>query len=130
MLKKTWEQRKKEAEWNSAQQLKFLGDSARQNMEVTKELGLNPSMMYGGSGIGGQSTSVQSQPSNGASVGQPQRMNIDPTLDAQLGLIKAQTDNINADTENKRGADRENTIADTELKKMSGVVAKYLGKEV
>ena len=91
--------------------------------------------MYAGAGGGGGATASSGSSIMDSGTAEPiSGMGLQLGLDAvakaaQIELIKAQKDNVDADTENKRGAERENTIADTELKKMSGVVAKYLGKE-
>ena len=96
-----------------------------------KEAGLNVGLMYAGAGGGGGATASSGSGNMDSGTAEPiSGMGLQLGLDAaakaaQIELTKAQKDNVDADTENKRGADRENTIADTELKKMSGVVAKY-----
>lgn len=94
-----------------------------------KEAGLSPGLMYGGSGGGGsipqiatQTTSRGAVPDANAARGND--MNAIMGL-AQLGLMKAQTENINADTEKKQSevpaikAGTENTIADTDFKRIN-----------
>lgn len=109
--------------------------SPEQQVRRLKEAGLNVGLMYGGVGGGGGATASSSSGNIDSGKTEPiSGMGLQLGLDAatkaaQIELIKAQKDNVDADTENKKGADRENTIADTELKKMSAIVAKYLGKE-
>ena len=109
--------------------------SPEQQARRLREAGLNVGLMYGGVGGGGGATASSSSGNIDSGRAEPiSGMGLQLGLDAatkaaQIELIKAQKDNVDADTENKKGADRENTIADTELKKMSGIVAKYLGKE-
>ena len=91
--------------------------------------GLNAGLLYGQSGGGGQSVGGGV---SGGSVGGSQAADAAATEQAavsrqrqimELSMMKAQLDNINADTKQKEataektaGADTENTIADTAIK--------------
>jgi hypothetical protein len=77
-------------------------------IEHMKKAGLNPALMYGMSGGGG--TTAGSQGGGSASSGNAVQMH--PMDMANLSLIKAQRDNIEADTKNKE--------ADTGLKGTQG----------
>lgn len=86
--------------------------------------GINPALMYGMGGGGGQTASVATgsvgqggSPSSGGEYGQIMGQVM------QLGLMKAQKENIEADTANKRaeatytgGAKTGQTVADTKVK--------------
>lgn len=78
-----------------------------------KEAGINPALMYGGVGAGGSTQSAMAAPVEGgsaanaamamqANTGQAQGMAM---LPAQIELIKAQTENVKADTAKKSGVD-------------------------
>lgn len=84
-----------------------------------KKAGLNIGLMYEGGGAGGQTSA-------GSGGGAPSQAptNYDLSGGAGLGIqtlmqmkmMEAQIDKTKAETENLRGADRENTVADTGLK--------------
>lgn len=86
-------------------------DAQRKQME---KAGLNPGLMYGGSG--GGSMIMDSGSGGSAAGGQAQRQDIDTSglgmQIQQMALLKAQKDNIEADTKNKL-ADAENKGANT-----------------
>ena len=70
-------------------------------MEMLKEAGLNPALMYGMSGGGGTTAGSQGGGSaQGGNAPAPQPMEIGNML--QASLLKAQKENIEADTENKK----------------------------
>ena len=107
-------------------------------MEQMKKAGLNPALMYGMSGGGGTTTgsATQSAPQGGgAPAGGGEAMAMmqmgmqNQMLQAQKDLIEAQTKKTNAEAENEAGANRANTVADTELKTLQSVVQKYMGDE-
>ena len=76
-----------------------------------KEAGLNPALMYSGSGMGGQ---VTQGPQGEAQGGQmPTALGLQNFVDP---LTYAQIQNINADTD-KKEEDTKNISQDTELKK-------------
>lgn len=62
-----------------------------------KDAGLSPSLMFGGGGVGGQTT--QGAQGAGAAGVSPTTFGIDPLAGAQLDLIKAQTAKTNAETD-------------------------------
>ena len=70
-------------------------------MQRLKAAGLNPDLMYGQNAGGAMGNS--SSPAQGSNPIPKQsfRMDLDPTMFAQLDLIKAQKENINADTKVK-----------------------------
>lgn len=71
--------------------------NAAAQMEHYKEAGLNPALMYGGSGAGGQTGSQGGGSAAGGNAAAP--MDIGNAI--QAGLAVAQTKNINADTKKK-----------------------------
>lgn len=102
-----------------------------------KKAGLNPGLMYGmGGGGGGQSAS-------GAMPEAASNRGMDIAQNAQLALMKAQKENIEADTENKRkdagkksaetpGAEARSTMDSQEAKSREGwtsVMSKTFGDE-
>lgn len=102
-------------------------------VEQLKKAGLNPALMYGMSGGGG--TTANASPGNvsGASAPQgggeiQQMIGMGLQNAAQLRLINAQAENIEADTKNK-SAGTENIQADTENKILQKVITEFTGKE-
>lgn len=88
-------------------------------VEEMDKAGINPGLLYGMSGGGGVTASVGSGGSSASgSAPQQQAMDINAMTGAQIGLMLAQTNKTNAEAENLKGTDRENTVADTELTKM------------
>jgi len=100
-----------------------------------KRAGINPALMYGMGGGGSQTASIttgtgQHAPSGGGEI--PAIMG----LGMQLALLRAQKENIEADTEQKKavtektaGVDTENVKADTANKVLQQIVTEYTGKE-
>lgn len=91
-----------------------------------EKAGLNPALLYGGSGAGGGTVAMPS--SSASEAGAPdmtamlragsQQGLLDQAMKlAQIKNIEANTENTKEDTENKAGSERENTIADTAVKK-------------
>lgn len=109
---------KQMTDYNMGKQLEMWKATGPTGMkEQLKEAGLNPGLMYGMSGGGGQTVgsaagnvSGGTAPSGGREVQDMMGMGL---MNAQKQLIEAQANNLNADTENKRGAERENTQAST-----------------
>lgn len=90
-----------------------------QRMQMEKA-GLNPGLMYGMGGGGGQTAAANSG-SVGAGSNAGKGMEIGQAM--ELALMKAQKENIEADTKNKLtdagftgGVKTDNTVADTDLK--------------
>ena len=122
-------------------------------MKHMKEAGLNPALMYGMSGGGGTTTGSQG---GGSAQGGNAHAPMDIGNAIQLGLMKAQTDNIIADTTNKKAQTttetqragltlnqavleagkiwekaRENKIGDaTAESEIKGILAENIGKEI
>lgn len=104
----------------------------KQQME---KAGLNPALMYGMSGGGGATAAA----GTGGSVsgGSAQQNPGEMAMALNLQLLRAQKENIEADTKNKQadatlkgGAQTENIKADTALKVLDQIVKDYTGKEL
>lgn len=95
-----------------------------------KEAGLNPGLLYGMSGGGGVTTGSASagSASGGHADGASAGVGMGIQMAGQIALLKAQTENIQADTELKKAsagsatATTENTTVDTLLKKIQAYV--------
>lgn len=82
-------------------------------MDQMKRAGLNPGLMYGGAGAGGQTSQVQASPqSAGAVGGQGSSMN-NMLMMSQMELMKAQANKTEAEAEKIKGVDTEKTVAET-----------------
>lgn len=100
-------------------------------VDMLKRAGLNPGLMYGMSGGGGATaTPTGGNAQNTASRG------MDIQGAAQLALLKAQTENIEADTAQKQatttktaGVDTDKTKSETENNVLNSIILKYAGKE-
>lgn len=110
-----------------AEQSKEMWDytNYENQVEHMEKAGLNVGMLYGGSGGGGATTAGTSagSASGGGGGAAEQIVNgRDMTqlamTSAQMNLMNAQADKAKAEAENLRGADRENTVADTAFKQM------------
>lgn len=84
-------------------------------MEQLKAAGLNPALMYKGSGAGGQTTTSGASNAAGAPNAPANAPNVlgAAQMGMQLELLKAQKENIQADTDNKK-ADSQLKGANTE----------------
>lgn len=108
-----------------------------QRKELEKA-GLNVGLLYGGSGGGGVTANTGSggsAPSQAPTNYEIGGMAIQGAqAAANLKLTEAQTENVNADTENKTGVERENKTADTGVKttqKEAGEIANRIaGKTI
>lgn len=103
------------------------------------EAGLNPALMYGGSGAGGATSAAGGNTAgvSGGSAGDPNAgVGMGMQMAAQIGLMKAQKENIEADTENKKAgagsadATTENTKADTAGKNIKNSIAAETKEDV
>lgn len=85
-------------EWNASMWEKNNEyNSPVEQMKRLRAAGLNPDLMYSGSSAFGNSSS----PAQGSNPIPKQAPQIDPTMFAQLSLLKAQQRNIEADTDKK-----------------------------
>lgn len=119
------------------QQENWENTNAQAQVNQMKQAGLNIGLMYGGSGAGGQ-TSMGSQ-SAGAPSGtsgysdgglQAQGMNITSRMGQELAnieLTKAQTENVKADTEKKKGVDTD--LAKTNIEQIKTGIETEKGKQ-
>lgn len=94
-------------------------------VDQMKRAGLNPALMYKGTGAGGSTQAAISSTSNAsgtqnAPMGAPNVAEM-----AQLALLNAQKENIEADTENKK-ASAQNLGADTEGKGIENAFKSYM----
>lgn len=93
-------------DYNMAKQLEmwektgFVGQK-----EQLKRAGMNPALLYGGGPGAGGSTNVATGSGNAGSAPQAYTdFRMDPSMIAQLELLQAQKENIEADTANKRSS--------------------------
>ncbi|AXH73778.1 MAG: DNA pilot protein [Microviridae sp.] len=124
-------------DYNTAKQLEMWKQTgAVGQMEQLKKAGLNPGLIYGMGGAGGQSAGItpgQISQGHAAPPGGEVGMGIERML--QASLMKAQIDNINADTANKTGDAANKPIVGKNLeqdllnKKMDEIVKDFAGKE-
>lgn len=106
---------KEMGEFNLQQQMKLWEmTNYKRQMEELKKAGLNPGLIYGMSGGGGQTAAAApGHVSGGNAQGQSGEAIAGGNMGMQLGmmaaqqkLIDAQAENLKADTENKRGVER------------------------
>lgn len=103
-------------DYNTAKQLQFWKDTSYgPQVELMKEAGINPALMYGMSGGGGQSSTIQTGNVSGnqAAVGHAAQTG----MGLQIPLIQAQVENIKADTKKKEAETAKTAGVDTELGK-------------
>lgn len=70
-------------------------------MEEYSKAGLSPALMYGSSGAGG-SSALSTATGQGTKADKVESYKVDPQIMANLALLSAQKENIEADTDNKR----------------------------
>lgn len=109
-------------------------------MELMRKAGVNPALIYGMSGGGGQTTGNASGSVSGATAQQnPGEVQAMTAMGLQMGqmaaqteLLKAQAEKTKTETENigEGGANRENTILDNIIKKYTGMEAKDMYERV
>lgn len=98
---------KEMSEFQRQQAMKMWKDTNYSaQVEEAKKAGMSISALYGGTGASGATTGGASAGSvSGASAGDPnQGVNMGLQMASQLALQKAQKENIEADTENKKAA--------------------------
>lgn len=97
-------------EFNREQQMKLWEDTNYSaQVGQMQKAGINPGLLYGMGGGGGATTNLATGSAQGATA---QNNGMGMIQGAQLDLLKAQKDNIEADTENKKASAGE-TIAKT-----------------
>lgn len=107
-----------------------------EQMKMMKDQGWNPSLLYGGSGAGGTTTGSQgggSAASGNAPSEPPMAMDIGNIINsamaaAEIKLKKAQKENIEADTEKKKGVDT--AEAETRIQKLIADIANVEAKTI
>lgn len=107
--------------FNKEQQLDLWNKTSYPaQLEQMKKAGINPALMYGGAGSGGTTQAAQAQ---GVSTGQAegshnnevqQGQAMGMQLAAQVALMAAQKENIEADTANKLAQQHKTATVDTE----------------
>lgn len=98
-------------------------------VEQMKLAGLNPALMYGmGGGGGATAAAAGGNVSGGTAAGHSGEIQGMGMMAMQAALLKAQKENIEADTAKKR-AEVPNVEADTENKVLQQVITKYMGEE-
>jgi len=91
-------------------------------MEQLKEAGLNPGLIYGMGGAGGQSTSIAQGSVSGGNA--PQGGGEVQTMALQREMLRAQIENVKADTANK-SANTGQTGVNTEISKLKLELDQY-----
>lgn len=129
---------KEMSDYNYSKQLQMWHDTGYgAQKEQLKAAGLNPGLMYGMGGGGGQTTGSGggqvtggNAPSGGGEMTTTMGMGIQrELLQAQKDLLVSQTEKNKADAAKTSGADTKNITADTENKILQGIILNYTGKE-
>lgn len=93
---------KRLTDYNMGKQLEMWERTGPQGqMEQLKLAGLNPALIYGMGGAGGQTANIDTGSASGGSTPAEGRGAFDIASIAQLQLLQAQKENIEADTKNK-----------------------------
>jgi len=126
---------KQMADYNQKKQMEMWENTGYgAQKEQMKKAGLNPGLMYGMGGGGGQTVDIApGQVTGGHASGNSGEAMGMGMMAAQMGLLKAQKENIEADTANKtadvpvKGATEKNLKADTENKYLQGEILQIAG---
>ncbi len=95
-------------------------------MEQMKKAGLNPALMYKGSGAGGTLSQPAVQAGGGSTPGMPENLKLEsPMAMAQISLIGAQKANIEADTRNKEAKGTETQQTNKTYKETGATAEQY-----
>lgn len=129
---------KRMTDYNQQKQLEMWEKTGPQGqMEQLKKAGLNPGLIYGMGGAGGQTANVTpgnvqgaKAPAGGGEVEAMTGMGIQSRLlKAQEELLQSQANLNNVEAAKKSGVDTENTKADTANKIAQNLIYEYAGKE-
>lgn len=94
---------KEMSDYNYAKQLQMWEDTNfSAQMEQLKKAGLNPGLLYGMGGAGGATTGQPSGNVTGGKAAEQSQIQQSLEMGMQLQLLKAQKENIEADTANKK----------------------------
>lgn len=112
--RKSMEYNKEMTDYNMSKQLELWNKTGyKPQVEQMKEAGLNPALIYKGAGAGG-STAISPSSGGQGQASSNAMMGIDM---AQMSLLEAQKDNIEADTLKKKAEAAKTSGVDTELTK-------------
>lgn len=131
-----FEAHRKFTEYDNAQQMKMWeATNYKAQMEQLRKAGLNPALIYEGSGAGGTTQASSGgeaavQASRGSETIQGMGMGLQMgMMKAQLDLMRAQTEKTKAEAAKTAGVDTANVAADTANKQLEAIILKYTGKE-
>lgn len=135
IMDKQYQMNQEMALFNQRQQMKMWEDTGPVGqMKQLDKAGLNPGLIYGMGGAGGQT--VNAAEGSGVSAGSAEMENAGAGLaqtgqivGQQLALMKAQKENIEADTAIKTAEAEYTTGIKTEIGKGEAVAKEYAGKE-
>lgn len=112
-----FKQHKRTTDYNLEKQMELWERTGfKPTVDQMKAAGLNPALMYKGSGPGGSTALAAGQAGNAEANSESIR-GMDIASIAQLELLKAQKENIQADTKNKEAATAKTSGVDTDLTK-------------